>query len=87
MTDWFENNDLFRRELAKRHAWATKVHARLVEAGVDASLTPMEWRTDIDDRHRFANEGDIRVPTDRGEFLGGSKSRNLAFTNDPRTYP
>jgi hypothetical protein len=87
LTDWFSNDDLFRSELEAGHLWATYVADQLRESGIDAVLTPLEWRDDIDDRHRFADERDIEVGTSAGPVTIEAKSRRLPFSSDPATYP
>jgi hypothetical protein len=87
MTDWFKNDDLFRRELVKGHRWATQVTERLNAEGIPAELTPFAWRDTIDDRHQFSDEADIVVPTRDGPLYLESKSRALRFTEDPGSYP
>lgn len=87
MTDWFDNDALFRRELEAGHRWASMVTARLNEEGIPAELTPLTWREDIKDRHDFAAETDITIPTSTGMIQIESKSRNLHFTDDPHSYP
>lgn len=87
MTDWFDNDALFRRELEAGHRWASMVVTRLKEEGVPAELTPLQWREDIKDRHDFAAETDITVPTPSGVIQIESKSRNLRFTDEPSSYP
>ena len=87
MTDWFANDRLFRQELEAGHRWAGLVAARLVEAGLDVHLTPMEWRETVEDRHRFADERDIEVRLEEATFTIEAKSRRLAFGDDPVSYP
>jgi hypothetical protein len=87
VTDWFSNDPLFRRELEAGHHWASLVAARLMDAGLDARLTPVAWRETIDDRHRFADERDIEVHAGTEVVSIEAKSRRLAFTEDPATYP
>ena len=85
MGDWFENDDLFRRELEAGHRWAQVVSQRFQGAGLHVEVTPLEWRKDIDDRHRFAGERDLLVGKSHVHIE--SKSRRLHFTDDPATYP
>ena len=86
LSDWFENDDLFREQLAVGHQWARRVADRMVTAGIPASLTPTEWRNDIHDRKRFENEADIIVDLPAGPIVIESKSRKLRFTG-PHDYP
>jgi hypothetical protein len=87
VTDWFDNDELFRKELEAGHKWAALVTTRLNDAGIPAQLTPLAWRESIDDRHDFANETDITVQTPNGILQLESKSRALHFTEDPASYP
>src|SRR5689334_18766566 len=86
MTDWFSNDELFRRELSVGHQYAELVAARLREEGLHVVVTPMEVRADIDDRHRFANEFDLLVG-ERAPCIIDVKSRDLAFSGDDYPYP
>jgi hypothetical protein len=87
MSDWFDNDELFRKELEEGHRWASLVVDRLNEQGVPALLTPLAWRKSIHDRSEFVDETDIVVQTSAGPLPIESKSRNLHFTEDPTTYP
>jgi hypothetical protein len=85
MVDWFENDDLFRRELEAGHRWAEVIARRFLGAELHVEVTPLEWRNDIDDRRRFAGERDLLVGPSRVHVE--AKSRRLHFTDDPATYP
>lgn len=45
MTDWFSNDELFRRELEDGHRWAAVVVARFVAAGLPVchGARPSTW--------------------------------------------
>lgn len=77
--DWFDNDDYFVEQLEVGHAHAEYVAARLREHGLTVDVTPMEIRTDIDDRHRFRDEHDLTVGTRRPCRID-VKSRDLRFT-------
>lgn len=87
MSDWFDNDEVFFRELDVGHKWAEVVTGRLREHGVPAEQTDKVVREHVDDRHDFADEIDVQVHLPNGTFLIECKSRDLAFTNDPATYP
>ena len=77
--DWFRNDALFFEQLGIGHAHAEYVARRLREYGLEVDVTPMEIRTDIDDRHRFKDEHDLTVGT-RNRCRIDVKSRDLRFT-------
>lgn len=81
--DWFDNDGLFRSELEEGHRQARKVSLRLEAQGLTTSLTPLAWRSTIDDRHQFSGEIDLKVERLPVE----AKSRRLTFTDKPHTYP
>jgi hypothetical protein len=85
VTDWFENDELFFRQLSTGHEWAEVVAERFRAAGIAARATPMSRRRTLADRHRYRNEIDVLVGP-----IGAPveiKSRNLDFSADPATYP
>jgi hypothetical protein len=85
LSDWFDNDDLFRRELAEGHAYANYVADQIRQRGLQVEVTPMEWRNTIEDRHRFSDEFDLTVGS-RRRCRVDVKSRRLAFTG-PDDYP
>lgn len=85
MSDWFADTELFVSQLREGHEFAELVAERLRGRGIAARVTPMEIRSDIDDRHRFADEHDLTVGRHR-DIRIDVKSRNLAFT-DAADYP
>jgi hypothetical protein len=85
VSDWFDNDELFRRELEEGHGFAVHVAERFREKGIAAHVTPMEWRASIDDRTRFADEFDLKVG-ERAPCRIDVKSRRLDFTG-PHDYP
>jgi hypothetical protein len=85
MTDWFSNDELFRRELEEGHARAEEVAARFRDSGLQVEVTPLEWRHTIEERHRFRDEFDLNVGT-RKPCRIDVKSRRLGFTS-PADYP
>jgi hypothetical protein len=87
MTDWFENDELFRSELQAGHRHAELVAARLRAARLPITVTPLEWRKDIADRARFGDERDIIVDFAFDEIVVEVKSRRLAFEEQPSSYP
>jgi hypothetical protein len=86
-SDWFSNDELFAEELHRGHIWARSVASRLREEGLTVEQPEMRWRDSIDDRGRFASEEDLVVPLPEERFLIECKSRNLHFSDDPRSYP
>lgn len=82
---WLDNDQLFFEQLEIGHDWAEKVATRLTAAGVSASATPMVRRLSVDHRHEFRNEQDVVLA--RGHRAVEVKSRNLAFFEEPSTYP
>lgn len=82
---WLENDQLFFEQLEIGHDWAEKVATRLSAAGVGASATPMTRRSSVDHRHEYRNEQDVVIA--RGHRAVEVKSRNLAFFEEPSTYP
>jgi RNA polymerase primary sigma factor len=82
---WLDNDQLFFEQLEIGHDWAEKLATRLTAAGVSASATPMVRRSSVDHRHEFRNEQDVVLA--RGHRAVEVKSRNLAFFEEPSTYP
>lgn len=80
MSDWFENDALFERELRRGHSWAQRLAEALTAQGLTVELTPLVLRERIEQRGDFANEGDLVVSTGHGPVLLESKSRDLTFT-------
>lgn len=84
---WVQGDKHFQRKLAEGHKWATKVEQRLNALGYETQLTPYEWRP-VEQRAHFVNEHDLLVKTSVDKWaLLECKSRRLAFTDDPGTYP
>jgi hypothetical protein len=78
VTDWFENDALFFRELQTGHEFACLVAERLGRHGLHVEVTPMEVRNDIADRGRFSDEHDLTVGV-RAPCRIDVKSRELSF--------
>jgi hypothetical protein len=85
LSDWFSNDELFRRELEEGHIHAADVAARLRASGLPVAVTPLEWRQSIEDRHTFSDEIDLTVGT-RHPSRVDVKSRRLIF-DGPGDYP
>src|SRR4051812_43591168 len=83
--DWFENEELFLRQLAIGHQQARYAAGVLRERGIPVQVTPMEVRDTVDDRHRFSDEYDLLVGEGRTAIVD-VKSRDLSFTA-PDDYP
>jgi hypothetical protein len=83
--DWFENDELFRELLETGHAFAVKVAEALLSEGLAVTVTPMEWRETIEDRHEFADECDLVVGRSRQQVVD-VKSRKLRFSG-PADFP
>lgn len=92
-TKWHNNDALFHQELVTGHQWSTRVGERLraelpAGCGYEVTVTPMEWRESLADVARFRSEKDIVVARPGGpECVVEVKSRDLHFTDDPRSYP
>lgn len=82
MTEWLENDELFRQQLAIGHAHAQYVAGVLRLAGVSVAVTPHRVRERVGDRHRWRDEYDLLANGKRLEV----KSRSLKFTG-PRDFP
>jgi hypothetical protein len=85
VTDWLDNDELFERELAAGHHYAELVAKRLRDDGLVVEVTPMAWRSTIEERAAFANEFDLRVGTKRPAVID-VKSRRERFTA-PGDFP
>jgi hypothetical protein len=85
LTHWFDNDELFRRELAEGHAYANYVADRMRQQGLRVEVTPMQWRDTIADRKRFSDEFDLMVGV-RRPCRVDVKSRRLSFSG-PDDYP
>jgi hypothetical protein len=79
MPNWFADTPLFVSQLRTGHEFAEVVAQRLRGRGIAVRVTPMEIRSDIEDRHRFADEHDLTVGRHRKLWID-VKSRNLRFT-------
>lgn len=77
--DWFENDELFIRELTEGHQYAHLVADLLTCRGLAVELTPMIVRSSIEARRDFADEYDIKVGERRPAIID-VKSRRLRFT-------
>jgi hypothetical protein len=71
---WGQNDALFRSQLTRGHHFASVVAERLRAEGLAVDLTPMEWRENIDDAKRFADEIDLTVEGKRVEVKSSSRS-------------
>lgn len=58
----------------------------LNDAGIPAEIKPLKIRPDAGQAARYADNGDIFIPTQDGEFVFEVKSRNIKFTT-PEDYP
>jgi hypothetical protein len=85
--EWFDNDALFRSELTTGHRWAQFVHDALAAHDLPVTLTPMQWRASIDDRHDFADEVDLVVGDGDDPIIIECKSRRLRFGGSPTSYP
>lgn len=81
--DWFDNDELFKKEMRTGHRYALLVGQRLKAAGLDAVVTEPTFRPTIEARHEYADEADITV----GEHIVECKSRALLFEETSDSYP
>jgi hypothetical protein len=82
--DWFADDDKFVSRLKTGHQYAEYAAERLTQRGLHVEITPLEIREDIEARHRFADEFDLRVG--EGLHIVDVKSRTLKFSG-PGDYP
>jgi hypothetical protein len=82
---WGRNDSLFRKEAEEGHKWARLVAERLSALSVPSTTSPLEFAVDEADRERFVNEQDVLL-TNASGFIE-VKSRRLAFTEEPSSYP
>ena len=82
MSDWLENDELFKKQLAIGHANAEHVAGVMRGAGVHVEVTPYRVRDRVENRHHWNDEFDLLANSRRIEV----KSRSLDFTG-PRDYP
>ena len=86
MTNWIENDELFKRELATGNKWANHVADSLNSFDVPCHATEMVFRDDISQIPEFSqNDKDVILHGMSG-FIE-VKSRNLSFSSDPSSYP
>ena len=79
---WYQNDDLFIRELREGHRWQLHVANRLGDVGLKCYVPQLEVRDDISDAERFINSKDVVC---MGAVLE-IKSRRLSFRS-PDTFP
>jgi hypothetical protein len=84
--DWFANDALFFQQLEEGHRWALRVGWRLLAEGFPVQVTKPTRRPRINDRGVYTDELDIRVGR-RDPLVLEVKSRALAFTDEPASYP
>lgn len=82
MTDWYKNDELFRKEVSKGHAYERYVADYLSDEGLDASITEQTVRDHVRDASQYEKELDIIVEGRPCEV----KSRDLWFTG-PHNFP
>jgi len=81
--DWFENENLFRKEVKEGHRWERYVCSFLALNGLPVKLgTSQTVRDHVSQRHAYKNSIDLRMKDRRFEV----KSRKLGFTN-PLDFP
>ncbi len=80
--EWIADDEGFRRQLTTGHRWQRYVAERLRAEGLVVHESPLSFRHDFDDRHRYRNEADLVVGDQRLEV----KSRDRRFWS-PADYP
>lgn len=80
--DWYENEDLFRKEVGEGHLWERYVGMFLRLQGLEVELTEQEIRDHLHNRHKHEGSIDMRVNRVQVEC----KSRKVAFTS-PLDFP
>lgn len=81
---WLEDDDLFRKEVAKGHHWERAVAQRLVAAGLHVTLGAQTVRGDVSERGQYRNEFDLLLA--HKNVVAEVKSRGEEFTR-PRDFP
>lgn len=80
--DWWDNDDLFRSEVAEGHKWERRVAEKLAEWGFEVQIGPQTVRESAGQIKDYAKELDLLVEGLRCEV----KSRRLTF-GGPSDYP
>jgi hypothetical protein len=86
-TDWFDNDELFRREVANGHHWEREAARQLCEIGIPVEVAEQRVRKSVQERHLYVDSKDLLIV--RGALRGHHievKSRNERFTC-PETFP
>lgn len=78
-------NDIFTREVLVGHRWSCHIANHLNSLGIACTPSPLEIELDLSKVARFENEKDIVLDLQPGHLE--VKSRNLVFTDDPRSFP
>jgi hypothetical protein len=82
MTDWFENDALFKRQLLEGRKWEEHVKNRIQEWGFKAHLGALAIRGDVAEAGKFLGQTDLKVYGYTFEV----KSRSVWFTH-PLNFP
>lgn len=80
--DWFENDELFRRECAAGHAWERHAGHFFLLHGFETHLGKQTIRDHVSQAHRYAAQLDLTCEGVRFEV----KSRNVVF-HTPDDFP
>lgn len=76
MTEWLDNDALFRREIAEGARWEGWLAQRWTEMGLPVTTTPLSVRPSVEERAAYSDSGDLMV----GRFKVEVKSRSLKFS-------
>jgi len=84
--EWFENDDLFFKELDQSVPFTRSVGERLMAEGFRVQIPEISKRRSVEERYAYADEVDLRVLLTPRAVPLEVKSRRLAFTG-PDDYP